>query len=133
MKGYKGVNNNMICLDMQYEQGVTYAMDGKIELCKRGFHFCEHLGQCFSFYDKFKSRFFEVEADGEIIRGIDKNCCSRITFGREIEGRELYRYIYGYGDGYGYGYGDGYGYGYGYGYGEIKNENIQKILDFKED
>ena len=127
MKGYKGFNQDMTCLDMQYEQGKTYELDGSIALCERGFHFCENLSQCFGYYDKFKSRFFEIEAGGNIKQGTDKNCCDRITIGREIIGAELNKVIYG--NGYDYGDGDGNGYGYGYGNGK----QIQRILTFKED
>ena len=156
MKGYKGFNQDMTCRGFQYEQGKTYelAHPEAVLLCHIGFHFCEKLTDCFEFYDKFDSRFCEIEADGNIKSDGKKSACSRITIGRELSGIELNRLIYGngYGDGYGYGdgngygngygygdgYGDGYGYGdgngYGNGYGDGNGygKNIQKILNFSE-
>ena len=126
MKGYKGFNQDMTCLDFQYKEGETYTTSKPVILCQNGFHFCKQLTNCFRFYDKFDSRFFEIEADGRIVTDGVKSACSRITIGKELSRMEINRAIYGYGDGYsygngygyGYGYGDGYGYGYSYGYGD---------------
>ena len=106
MRGYKGFNRDMTCRDMKYEQGGHYEIEeNEIELCRKGFHFCKDLSGCFVFYDKFNSRFFEIEANGKIIESPDKCVTSSITIGREITSIELNRFIYGYGDGYGYGSG----------------------------
>ena len=158
MKGYKATNKDMTCRGFKYEVGKTYTMDGKPSLCERGFHFCNTIADTFNYYDKFESRFFEVEATGDVVEGDDKNVTNQIVILREVSGKELSRSIYGYGDGngdgygYGYGYGTGYGngygygygtgdgygngYGYGYGYGYGTGDgygNIQKIAMFKED
>ena len=51
MKGYKVFNPNWKCLGFQYEVGKSYEMDGLPTCCNRGFHFCEILANCFSYYD----------------------------------------------------------------------------------
>ena len=152
MKGFKGFNKDMTCRGFQYEVGKSYTFDGRIELCQKGFHFCESLSDCFDYYEKDDSRFCEIEASGDIRKGGDKNCCSEIKIVRELSPIEINRAVYGYGygdgdgngdgngngDGYGYGYGygdgdgDGNGNGYGYGYGNGYGKNIQKILTFTE-
>ena len=137
MRGYKGMTKDMTCRGMQFEVGKSYHIDGEIQLCRRGFHFCENLRDVFNYYDRDNdSRYFEIEANGLIATGGNKCVTSEIMILRELSAAEINRCAYGYGDGnddgYGYGYGDGYGYGngygdgYGYGYG-----NIQKILIFK--
>ena len=123
MKGYKGMNADMTCRGMRFEIGKSYHIDGKISLCENGLHFCEKLYDTFSYYDKFESRFFEVEASGDIVSGGDKSATSDIVILRELSRIEINRCIYD----YGYGNGDGYGNGNGYGDGNNiqKNSNIQ--------
>ena len=141
MKGYKGMNADMTCRGLQYEVGKTYHIDGDIKLCENGLHFCEKLYDAFSYYDKFDSRFFEIEASGMIVSDDIKSAAENITIVKELSRKEINRCIYGddNGNGYGYGYGNGYGYGYGYGdgygngYGDgygycYGNGNIQKVL-----
>ena len=43
IKGYKATEQDLTCRGFQYEIGKTYKMDGYIELCERGFHFCEKI------------------------------------------------------------------------------------------
>ena len=113
-KGYKGFDSHLSCRGFQYEIGKSYHYDGNIHLCSSGFHYCDELGQCFDFYEKYSSRFCEVEAFGDVKKTTEKNCCSDIRIVRELSREEINKHIYGYG--YGNGYGDGYGNGYGDGY-----------------
>ena len=120
MKGYKGFNKDLICRDFQYEIGRTYEMDEPIEICARGFHFCENLKDCFNFYKPSDgSRYCEIESYGDTIESDTKIVTAKIKIVRELSPIEINRTIYGsgYGYGYGYGYGSGYGYGDGSGYG----------------
>lgn len=50
MKGYKAFNQDMTCRGYKYEIGKTYHMDGEIVPCKRGFHFCKSIIDCYRFY-----------------------------------------------------------------------------------
>ena len=64
--GYKGTNSNMCCRNnFQFELNKTFAIDGDIELCENGFHFCKTLKDVFCFYnlnsDK-PNRYFKVKA-----------------------------------------------------------------------
>ena len=128
MKGYKGMNADMTCRGMPFEVGKSYHVDGKIEVCENGLHFCESLKDVFDYYEKDdRHRFFEVEATGTIKTEGTKSATSDLLIIRELTDVEINRNVYG--DGCGDGYGDGYGYGCGYGCGD-GDGNIQKILMF---
>ena len=127
MKGYKGMNPDMTCRGMPFEVGKSYHVDGVIEPCKNGLHFCERMVDVFDYYEREGHRFFEVEAFGTIKTEGKKSATSDLRIIRELSDVEINRAAYGDGYGYGYGDGDGYGYGGGYGYGY---GNIQKILIF---
>jgi hypothetical protein len=70
-KGYKGFKifgDKMICRDMEYKVGETYTLEGELIICENGFHFCEHLVQCFEYYDfEDFNTFCEVEAIGDVV------------------------------------------------------------------
>ena len=90
MKGYKVFNKDWTCRGFQYEVGKTYEMDGKIELCDRGFHFCERLIDCFSYYDfDPQNKFAEVEALGAILSDGHKYCTNKIKIVREMDWHEV--------------------------------------------
>ena len=79
-KAYKVFNSDWRCLDFQYEVGKTYKHEGELELCGAGFHVCERLIDCFSYYDFDPSnKVALVELGGEIEHGGDKSVCSEIT------------------------------------------------------
>jgi len=117
MKAYKGFNRNedgtLSCRDFTYEVGKTYKYDGEIELCKRGFHACHELHQCWSFYpNNGDNVFYEVECGGDIIESDDvdgKLVCSEITILREVDmsGVDLFDDACGFYNGYAWVYKDG--------------------------
>ena len=124
MKGYKGMDSQMRCRGMQYEVGKSYHVDGEIEICENGLHFCKNLNDVFRFYKREGNRFFEVEASGVVRTGIScKYATSDLMIVRELSDIEINRTVYGdgYGNGCGEGYGCGNGYGYGYGKGYCYN------------
>jgi hypothetical protein len=70
-KGYKGFNivgDKMFCRNMEYTVGETYTLEGELIICENGFHFCEHLIQCFEYYNFADYNIFcEVEAIGDVV------------------------------------------------------------------
>jgi len=81
--GYKGMDENMMCRDMQYKVGEKYYLDGDIDICDRGFHFCYNLIDCYDFYPKDgKNRFFKVKVD---IDKIDVNDSGKKLVSNNIE------------------------------------------------
>ena len=49
-KGYKVFKPNWTCKGYRYEVGKTYKMNEWPVPNERGFHFCERLADCFSYY-----------------------------------------------------------------------------------
>ena len=95
MKGFKGFDKDLKCRDLQYEVSKEAAVDGDIELCKRGIHFCENPHDIFSYYAPGKNnRFAVVEAEdvSDESNGDDsKRVCKRLTVKAEISVFEICR------------------------------------------
>jgi len=92
MKGYKVFNSNWTCKGFQYEVGKIYKMEEMPELCKRGFHFCEKIGDCFSYYNFDPSnKVAKIEALGDIDRqDNDSKCCTnKIKIVKELSWPEV--------------------------------------------
>ena len=92
-KGYKAFRTSddggLRCRDMVYVVGESYVLDGKPELCERGYHFCRRLVDCFAFYGG-DSRICEVEASGVVIDGDDgKSVTDHIRIVRELDRHEV--------------------------------------------
>ena len=85
--GYKGFNKDMTCKGFQYEEGQTYEMKEKPDICHNGFHFCEYPLDCFNYYDPNKSEYHEVECLGDTDRDNDdtKVCTNKIKIGAKID------------------------------------------------
>lgn len=97
MKGYKVFNWDWTCRGFKYEVGETYEMIDKPEICKKGFHFCTELKDCFIYYpfDSNKVKIAEIEAMGDIDcrmgdMGDTKHCTNEIKIVREIPFDKLY-------------------------------------------
>lgn len=66
VKGYKVFNPDWTCKGFQYEVGKIFEKDVKPRCCDRGFHFCEKVADCFSYYSfNSKNKVAEVIALGE--------------------------------------------------------------------
>ena len=67
MKGYKAFEKDLTCRGFQFEIGKEYEHKGTIKPCESGFHFCESLADCYSFYPMSEdTRICEVCATGDI-------------------------------------------------------------------
>ena len=91
MFGYKVFNPDLTCRDFKYEVGKTYTIDGDIECCRKGFHFCKDLINCFNYYNfDYNNKFAIVEANDKIITVDDeKFCTNNITIVRELNFSEV--------------------------------------------
>ena len=94
MFGYKGFNKDMTCRGFQYNPDKTYEMDGKIEPCKRGFHFCPKMADVFDYYGRNDCRFAEVEALGQVIKEDDKCVTDKLRIVRELTKAEVFDSMY---------------------------------------
>lgn len=90
MKGYKVFNKDWTCREFQYEVGKTYEMKEDPVCCKRGFHFCRKLIDCFNYY-RFDSenKVAEIEAMGAIDKRDSKFCTNKIKIIRELTWYEV--------------------------------------------
>lgn len=88
MKGYKATLN-MKCRDFLFEVGKTYEIEGKLQICKNGFHFCRKMKDTTTYYtpnDKFI--LLEVEALGDIQHEDNKSVTNRINILRVVPKEE---------------------------------------------
>ena len=91
MKGYKGFNKDLTCRDFKFEVGKTYEIDGELEICGNGFHFCENPFDVFNYYPPgVGTRYCIVEALGETTTDGDKSATSKIKIVKEIDIKYLY-------------------------------------------
>ena len=91
VKGYKVFNPDWTCRGIQYEVGKSYEIDEKPIACTRGFHFCQKLNDCFSYYSfNEKNKVAEVIAYGEIDdTKYDKLCTNKIKIQKELSWMEV--------------------------------------------
>jgi hypothetical protein len=85
VKSYKGFNKDMTCRGFQYKEGETYTTD-KAEVCKEGFHACEHPLDCLSYYSPNTSVYHEVEQSGVLSThsGDSKVASTEIKIGAKL-------------------------------------------------
>ena len=96
MEGYKVFSSNWTCKNnFKYIVGETYVMDKYPKCCNVGFHFCEKLIDCFSYYDfDPDNKVAMVEAFGDIdSNGSGKFCTNKIRIVRELSWHECLNLI----------------------------------------
>jgi hypothetical protein len=86
MLGYNAFNEDLTCMEFQYEIGGTYKLDGEPIPCERGFHFCKSIPDVYNYYLKDDStRVCKVEATGDIKTDDNvKYCTNEIKILEEI-------------------------------------------------
>jgi len=91
MKAYKVFNPDWTCNGFQYEVGRTYEMKEEPILCEKGFHACERMQDCFSYYSfDPKNKVAEVKLMGKIIgKDGDKQACNKIMIVKEITWEQM--------------------------------------------
>ena len=95
-KAYKVFENDWICRNYDYKRngnviGEIYEMDGEIEICERGFHYCPKLVNCFNYYDfNSNNKVAEIEILGDIKNdGNDKEVTNKFKIIRELSWHEV--------------------------------------------
>lgn len=90
IKGYKVFNPDWTCQGFQYEVGKTFKHDGDIKMCSAGFHFCQRIADCFSYYDfDSNNKVAEVEAIGRIETRDNKSVTDEIVIIKELTWYEV--------------------------------------------
>lgn len=96
MKGYKVFNPDWTCRGFQYSVGKVFEEAITPICCKRGFHFCTELKECFSYYSfDPKNKVAEIEALGDIdtLPDMNKHCTNIIKIVRELSWEEVLKAV----------------------------------------
>jgi hypothetical protein len=96
MKGYKVFKPDWTCRGFQYSVGETFEETVIPLCCRRGFHFCTELKDCFRYYPfDPNNKVAEIEALGEINTGEygNKHCTNKIKIIRELSWEEVLRRV----------------------------------------
>ena len=69
MIGYKGFNSKLQGYNnFQFQEGLTYEIEGNLEMCKNGFHFCDMPLNVLEYYPNVKNnKYAIIEALGKVI------------------------------------------------------------------
>ena len=101
VEGYKITNSDYSCRGFKYELNHTYSTKEDPAPCRKGFHFCGKLTNCFYYYsperdlfniydlDDFK--FLKVKSNGITYKIGDKYCTNNITIIEECTTEEILR------------------------------------------
>lgn len=91
MIGYKGFSLGLSCQGMTYRLGETFSVEGKLEMCSHGLHFCKNPLCVLAYYPPYDSRYARVVAADEVLQESDPyqdttKCCARtLTIEMEID------------------------------------------------
>ena len=99
IEGYKITNSDYSCRGFKYETNHTYSMEEDPIPCKKGFHFCKELADCFRYYPPEKIsfekynldiyKFLKVKSNGTTYQLRDKYCTNNITILEECTTEEI--------------------------------------------
>ena len=73
MIGYKGFNYKLQgCNNFQFQEGKTYEIEGDLEMCKNGFHYCDMPLNVLDHYpNKWGNKYAIIEALGHVIEDFE--------------------------------------------------------------
>lgn len=95
MMGYKAFNFGMTCRGFKYEIGKTYKIEGKLEMCKNGFHFCKNIVDTVAYgYQLGDDNIYcKVEAIGTVHKMGTKYCTDEIKIIEVVPWSEIERIL----------------------------------------
>src|SRR3990172_635470 len=82
--GYKGLDKDFSCKGFTYEVGQDYTVEGDIELCENGFHFCENPLDVLDFYPLVGGKFALVSTTGDVKKDDKKSVTNKIHIEAEL-------------------------------------------------
>lgn len=88
IEAVKGFDRNFRCRGFQFAIGETYKVRGAVEICRNGFHACEHPLHVWDYYPLNESRFALVDLGGAMDRSGDgdtKIAAAEITIKAELK------------------------------------------------
>ena len=96
MRGYKVFKPDWTCRGFQYSVGETFEEAITPICCKKGFHFCTELKDCFNYYSfDPNNKVAEIEALGDIDTqpNMNKHCTNIIKIVRELSWEEVLKAV----------------------------------------
>ena len=89
--GYKASDNG-VCRGMLYEVGKTYKHEGAVQMCVKGFHYCENIDDVLEYYTYVNgvTKIFEIEDIGDGYKMDNKTVTDAIRIIREIPLEEFH-------------------------------------------
>jgi len=90
VKGYKAFEKGLRCRGYQYTIGEEHSHDGDIELCAKGFHFCQNPMDLLSFYPLVDEKgevteFAEVESIGDVKSDEQKSVTNKLRIVAKLD------------------------------------------------
>lgn len=76
--GYKGLNEDMSCLEFKYDIGKKYEIK-ELSLCDSWFHFCRYPIDVLEYYKKPEHIYAMIQTDGIVYEDINKCVTNSIT------------------------------------------------------
>ena len=99
IEGYKITNSDYSCRNFKYELNHTYTIEEDPVPCRKGFHFCKELADCFGYYRPEKVsfeiwnldtyKFLKVKSNDITYKLGDKYCTNNITIIEECTTEEI--------------------------------------------
>ena len=87
MKGYKGFEPGMICMNKQYTENALFE-EYKVELGHAGMHFCKEPFQTWAFYSPYEcerlNEFAKIDALGDVCTNGDLFCTNRLMINKKL-------------------------------------------------
>ena len=79
-KAFKIKGDKLFCRKKEYREGVKHSVQGELELCANGIHYCTNLFDIFNYYygeiDK-DIAIYEIEVGDKVLKNdIDSKCCT---------------------------------------------------------
>ena len=90
IRGFKGFEEDLRCKNQQYEIGGTVSVDGDLEMCYNGLHFCLNPICTFAYYSPSYARYGVVRTNEPVLEEPEgqyytTKCCAReLTVEKEI-------------------------------------------------
>ena len=76
-----------------FEVGKEYTYDGKLQICKSGFHYCENLIDCFNYYEwDIGNKVCLIHVDDSVSMSAgEKSVTGKFTIIRELDWNEVFK------------------------------------------
>lgn len=73
------IDGKLICRDYKFTENEWSDVVGNIELCERGYHYCENLFEIFDYYSGELDKdiaVYECEVGDEVLHSDTSKCCT---------------------------------------------------------